>query len=256
MKSQPNERSAVRKRDSAIDYGIDAPGIMVSLLLGGGSVLGLGVALALWSRVLWLFWAGVAVAAVASLPLILGIAMLLYGLVGKTRTRDFLLRQVPWTGKEKVLDIGTGAGLMAIGAAKLLTTGHVFGIDIWSIKDLSNNSIGSVERNIQLEGLAKQVTIQTGDARQLAFETGCFDRVLSLLCLHNIEQKEDQAIACEEIVRVLKPGGYAVIGDYVPVDSYADILQEKGLEIVQKRSAFGTAFALMFYLVAEKPQIG
>ena len=42
---------------------------------------------------------------------------------------------IPWRGNETVLDVGTGRGLLMIGAARRLTTGISVGIDIWSAKD-------------------------------------------------------------------------------------------------------------------------
>ncbi|MFX7883251.1 hypothetical protein ABTK06_19820, partial [Acinetobacter baumannii] len=78
---------------------------------------------------------------------ILGIAMLAYGLKGKYRTRDLMLSKIKWTGNENVLDIGTGQGLLMNGAAKYLTTGKSIGIDIWSSKDLSDNSISRTLAN-------------------------------------------------------------------------------------------------------------
>ena len=64
-------------------------------------------------------------------PFLLGLAMLQYGRAGKLRTRDAILAEVNWRGGEAVLDIGTGAGLLVISAAKRLSRGgRAVGIDI------------------------------------------------------------------------------------------------------------------------------
>ena len=67
--------------------------------------------------------------------------MILYSKFGKFRHRDRMLKMVNWKGDEIVLDVGTGRGLMMIGAARKLTSGKSVGIDIWSKKDLSGNSM-------------------------------------------------------------------------------------------------------------------
>ena len=69
-----------------------------------------------------------------------GSLMLLYAKVGKFRHRDRMLALHIWSGSEQVLDIGTGRGLLLVGAAKRLTTGYATGIDIWNKEDLSGNS--------------------------------------------------------------------------------------------------------------------
>jgi ubiquinone/menaquinone biosynthesis C-methylase UbiE len=225
---------------------------MYGLQLAGalGSLVGLAAALA--GTYLWLRIAGWLVFAVFSFVLFFGLLMLIYNLAGKRRTRDLLLSKVPWTGSESVLDIGTGAGFLAVAVAKRLTSGHVTGIDLWSKADLSNNSPAAAERNVRLENTADKIKIQTGDARKLDFADGSFDCVVSLLCLHNIEDKSEQKLACSEIARVLRPSGYVVIGDYLPVAGYASALQASGLSIIQMSSAFTTALSLMWFLVAVK----
>lgn len=234
------------------DYGVDAPGVMRSLQLTGAAGSLIGLAAALLGTYAWLRIAGWLAFVLSLIVLFFGLLMLVYNLVGKKRTRDLLLGKVLWTGDESVLDIGTGAGFLAVAIAKRLTTGHVTGIDLWSAKDLSNNAAAVAERNARLEGVADKLTVQTGDARKLEFPDGSFDRVVSLLCLHNIEDKVEQQVACAEIGRVLRPGGHAVIGDYLPVAAYAATFRAAGLDIVQMSSAFTTALSLMWFVVAVK----
>ncbi len=161
-----------------------------------------------------------------------------------------------WRGDEMVLDVGTGAGMRMIGAAKRLANGgRAIGIDIWSAKDLSNNAAESTHRNIAIEGVAACTEVRTEDATRLSFPDATFDVALSLLCLHNIEPKASQALACQEIARVLKPGGRVVIGDYVPTHFYAQALREAGLDVKRSSSAFGVAGAFMWLVVADKPTL-
>lgn len=234
------------------NYGVDAPGVMRGLQLAGasGSLVGLTAALA--GSYAWVRIAGWLLFAVFFVVLFFGLLMLTYNLVGKERTRDLLLSKIPWMGSESVLDIGTGAGFLAVAIAKRLVSGHVTGIDLWSKTDLSNNAPAVAERNARLEDVADKITVLTGDARRLEFADGSFDCVVSLLCLHNIEDKTEQKLACSEIARVLRPSGHVVIGDYLPVASYAFALEASGLNIIQMTSAFTTALSLMWYVVAVK----
>lgn len=233
-------------------YGIDAPGIMLGLALGGGAVVLFGSLLAALAPGTWRYVGGV-VALLGAVPLFFGLLMVVYALVGKVRTRERILDLARLHGDEIVLDVGTGAGLLLVGAAKRTPRGKVVGIDLWAAKDLSDNAAATTMRNVEVEGVADRVEVQTGDARALAFSDATFDRVVSLLCIHNVEGKSDQARACREIARVLKPGGRVVVGDYVPTHAYAAALAEAGLTIVRSKPAFGVALSLMWLLVADKP---
>ena len=236
------------------NYGWDAPGIMLGFLGAGTAVIGGGLGLAHWQPFAYAQPLGTALAVLGAVPLLLGLAMLQYRLAGKLRTRDAILNLIGWRGDETVLDVGTGAGMLMIGAAKRMDRGgRAVGIDIWSAKDLSNNSDAATHRNIAIEGVADRTEVRTDDATRLSYPDASFDAVVSLLCLHNIEPKPDQARACREIARVLKPGGRVVIGDYVPTHDYAAALKAAGLKIERSRSAFGVAGALMWLLVADKP---
>lgn len=236
------------------DYGWDAPGIMLGMVTGGAGLVAPGLALIGWHPFACAQALGWLAIAVGVVPLSLGLAMVQYGLSGKLRTRDAMLDLVDWRGDERLLDIGTGAGLLLAGAAQRLNRGgHALGIDVWAAKDLSNNSPAATRRNLAIAGVADRAAVLTADARRLEFSDGSFDVVLSLLCLHNIEPAADRDAACREIARVLKPGGRVVIGDYLPTHAYARVLREAGLEIRQSRQAFAVARSLMWLLVADKP---
>lgn len=251
--TQPQGRRDDRGAPPArVHYGYDAPGIMLGLLLAGGAVVLLACLVAAFAPGAWRY-VGIVAAIVGAVPLFFGLLMVAYAFAGKVRTREHILKLAELAGDETVLDVGTGAGLLLIGAAKRMPRGKVVGIDLWASKDLSDNAASTTLRNAVAEEVADRVDVLTGDARALVFADASFDRVVSLLCIHNIEDKADQARACREIARVLRPGGRVVIGDYVPTHAYAAAFAEAGLTVVQSKPAFDVALSLMWIVIAEKP---
>src|SRR5262245_58844375 len=92
------------------DYGLDAPNLVRSFLIGGLLLLAVGLALVLLSTD-WL-------TAVGSIALTFGLIFVIEGLLmiwssrcGKLRARDRLLDRLGLTGQERVLDVGCGRGL-------------------------------------------------------------------------------------------------------------------------------------------------
>lgn len=233
-------------------YGVDAPTVIRNFFLSGAAFLivalvfprihVLGIEVLLFPGLLW----------PAGWFFLSGGLMLTYSLAGKFRHRDRILAKVDWTGTESVLDVGTGRGLLLIGAAKRLTTGHATGIDIWNAEDLSGNGPDALKANIVAEGVAGNTTIRSEDARRMSFRNGSFDVVLSNLCLHNIYEKPERVQACQEIVRVLKPGGVAVISDYKLMREYAAEFASHGLAVEMCRMDWTGTFPPLRILVARK----
>ncbi len=213
------------------DYGIDAPHVIRNLLLSGLGAIVLcllipsfrvgKVQVYLYPNLIW-------TGAWLMLPAVL---MIIYAKIGKFRHRDRILNSVRWTGKEQVLDVGTGRGLLLVGAAKKLTTGRAVGIDIWNQEDLSGNNMQNLVRNLDLEGVREKTEIRNEDAQKMSFPDEYFDVVLSNLCLHNIYNVPGRVQACREIARVLKPGGLTVISDFRHTREYRDTLSKLGFEI-------------------------
>ncbi|HTB22738.1 MAG TPA: class I SAM-dependent methyltransferase [bacterium] len=160
---------------------------------------------------------------------------------GKFLRRDRMLAMIDWTGDERVLDVGTGRGLLMIGAAKKLTRGTSVGIDIWSADDMLNNSHAATMRNAVLEGVLNRIEIKDEDARRMSFADASFDVVLSNLCIHNIPSKEGRDKACREIARVLKPGGVALISDLLFTDHYHRVFEEEGMAVTAVQPPFWEA---------------
>jgi ubiquinone/menaquinone biosynthesis C-methylase UbiE len=107
----------------------------------------------------------------------------------------------------KVLDLGCGDGTTAIPEAK--TGATVRGIDI------ARNLVEAGNRRIKEEGLSN-ITIEEGDATHLeGVADASFDLVISIFGAMFAPKPYDVA---KEMVRVTKPGGRIVMGNWIPGD--------------------------------------
>ncbi len=173
----------------SLDFGIDAPGVRRMFAGIGGSTLVVCLVLA-YISVPGPTWLVVAARTGTAIVACYGIGMAAYMTYGsrisKLRTRDRLLGAIPWTGTERVLDVGCGRGLMAIGAAHHVPIGEVIGIDVWSAADQSDNAPDAARANARRAGVADRVRIDTGDMRALPYDAASFDVVLSHWVVHNL----------------------------------------------------------------------
>src|SRR5262249_9734651 len=219
------------------DYGLDAPGVVRNLLIAG--VLGLLI----WGTAYFGLWSGELAGHIGSVEVrfpasgalwpgagctAMALWMLGSSKVGKVRDREKLLDRIPWTGAERVLDVGCGRGLMLVGAARRLTGGKAVGIDIWQAEDLSGNRPEATLENARREGVADRVEVQTADMRKIPFPDGAFDVVVSSQAIHNVYDAGGRAQAIAEIARVLAPGGRALLRDIRHTRDYAAVLAANG----------------------------
>ncbi|HVX51342.1 MAG TPA: class I SAM-dependent methyltransferase [Chitinophagaceae bacterium] len=218
------------KRSSMPDYGVDAPRtgftLIVAVILVLAAALGLGIApgnTAKQASNIMLLFAGTG--------LFFIFLMIMYLRVEKFRHRNRMLNMLKWTGAEQVLDIGTGRGLLMIGAAKRLTTGKSVGVDIWAKRNMAGNANKATMANVKLEQVKERVELLTADAQDLPLANSSFDYVLSNLCLHNIPSKAGRIKACTEIERMLKPGGTALVSDLKHTAEYAAAFKNLGMEV-------------------------
>jgi SAM-dependent methyltransferase len=107
----------------------------------------------------------------------------------------------PLRGDEHALDVGTGAGALALGLAPLV--GEVIGCDI--VPEL----LAEAEK---LAADLGNVSFSEGDIFALPFEDASFDIVGTFRTLHHLDRPE-QAFA--ELVRVTRPGGRLLIVDQI-----------------------------------------
>lgn len=161
---------------------------------------------------------------------------------------------------EVVVDLGSGAGLDAFVAARMVgTTGHVIGVD------MTAEMLDSARRSADEMGITN-VEFREGDIENLPVEGNSVDVVISN-CVINLAP--DKARVFEEAYRILRPGGRIMVSDIVlteelspeerdDVTSYTDclggaILEEDYLNLVRKagferisvmgRTAYGRAIS-------------
>jgi SAM-dependent methyltransferase len=154
-----------------------------------------------------------------------------------------------------VLDLGTGRGLLAIGAAKRLEAGQAVGVDIWSKWDLSGNSFEAAMRNAQIEGVTNRVAFKDADLRSLPYLDDVFDAVVSSSALHNISSPAGRATAIAEAIRVLRPGGRLAICD-LAAWRYVPVLQKLGAEDVKLDWSLLPMWGWSALVTARKPARG
>lgn len=81
----------------------------------------------------------------------------------RLRIRDEFIKFVQPKDGDKVLDVGTGGGLLAIGFAKAVNGVEAVGIDIW-MRLGGGTSLQTAKRNAEIEGVADKVKFEEGDA--------------------------------------------------------------------------------------------
>jgi SAM-dependent methyltransferase len=107
----------------------------------------------------------------------------------------------------KVLDLGCGDGTTALPAAGL-------GADVLGV-DIASNLVAAGNARAQSEGLTN-IKFQEGDASDLReLEDDSFDLVVSIFGAMFAPKPFDVA---KEVVRVTRPGGRIVMGNWIPND--------------------------------------
>jgi ubiquinone/menaquinone biosynthesis C-methylase UbiE len=105
---------------------------------------------------------------------------------------------------ERVLDVGTGSGIVAIEAARRLrAAGRIVGVD------LSRAMLTQAGLHARNTPGRDQIALAETDAEHLPFATATFDCVVSLFALLHFPNPSQ---ALSEMRRVLKPGGRLVLG--------------------------------------------
>ncbi|WP_202409488.1 bifunctional demethylmenaquinone methyltransferase/2-methoxy-6-polyprenyl-1,4-benzoquinol methylase UbiE [Hufsiella arboris] len=106
---------------------------------------------------------------------------------------------------QHILDVATGTGDFAFEAIKMLKPAKVTGVDI---------SIGMIDiaaKKIRQRGLENKFEVKLGDSEKLLFDDNTFDAVTVAYGVRNFENLPK---GLSDMLRVLKPGGKAVILEF------------------------------------------
>ncbi|MFM2063029.1 MAG: hypothetical protein RLZZ507_2699 [Cyanobacteriota bacterium] len=115
------------------------------------------------------------------------------------REAILLLESIPLQQGQKILDIATGTGLVAIPAAlKVGLEGYVIGVDI------SPGMLDQAREKVTAAGL-KNIEFIEEDAEHINFNDGSFDVIF---CCSAIVYFIDIPASLQKLYRFLKPGGY------------------------------------------------
>ena len=120
---------------------------------------------------------------------------------------ESLVNDLGVTRDLKILDLGCGDGTTALPAARL-------GADVLGV-DIAGNLVESGSKRAEAEGLAN-CKFQEGDATDLRYVADrSFDLVVSIFGAMFAPKPFDVA---KEMVRVTRPGGRIVMGNWIPND--------------------------------------
>jgi len=162
---------------------------------------------------------------------------------GDVATKE-LIELSGFTSEMHILDVGCGIG----GSSRRLS--HQTGCRVTGI-DLSDEYIETAERLTELLNMQQRVTFDAASALELPFDDNSFDGVWSIQMNMNIEDKQSWL---EEVYRVIKPGGHAVLYEVcgskntplhfpvpwaqdstisflVPSASFRDVITDSGFDI-------------------------
>ena len=123
-----------------------------------------------------------------------------------TRWRRRAIRSLKLTGRERILDLCTGTGDLAIAALDAAPgAARVVGVDF------AGAMLRVGLRKTRARNLTGRVTLVRGDAAQIPAASGSVDAVTVAFGIRNVQ---DTAGACDEIRRVLRPRGRLAVLEF------------------------------------------
>jgi ubiquinone/menaquinone biosynthesis C-methylase UbiE len=128
---------------------------------------------------------------------------LLTRLLGMPRVYENLIAQAELEGALSILDVGCGTGNVTVRAHRAASRARVVGMDP------DPRALARAERKTHGQ---EGIHFERGYTQQIPHADGEFDRVLSCMMWHHLDDAVKSA-AAKEIFRVLRPGGRLHLAD-------------------------------------------
>jgi len=149
---------------------------------------------------------------------------------------NLIIQSIGTTAKTRILDIGSGNGVLAVKFAQQHGEAEVIGIDYWGKVWEYSKSV--CEKNAQIGKVDDRVRFQKGDAAALEFSDNTFDGAISNLTFHEVQSVADKREVVREALRIVKPNGRFAFVDYFYDAKYYGKASEfeeylKGLKLSQ-----------------------
>jgi demethylmenaquinone methyltransferase/2-methoxy-6-polyprenyl-1,4-benzoquinol methylase len=119
--------------------------------------------------------------------------------------RTKAIKSIESIAPQKILDVATGTGDLAIAAAKKISNSTVVGIDIAA----QMLEVGKVK--IDDKNLSARIEMIVGDSEALPYEDNHFDAVL---CAYGVRNFQDLPKGLNEMCRVMRTGGRLAILEF------------------------------------------
>lgn len=119
--------------------------------------------------------------------------------------RRNVVRLVRGCRPQRVLDVATGTGDLAIQIARRISGVQVLGVD------LSEGMLEVARRKVAARGLEDRVSLEVGDAEHLSVEDASVDVVTVAFGVRNFGDLE---AGLKQMARTIKPGGKVVILEF------------------------------------------
>jgi ubiquinone/menaquinone biosynthesis C-methylase UbiE len=147
---------------------------------------------------------------------------------GERKLRTKILELLPLKSGDRVLEIGCGTGTVTMMAAERVgPEGEAIGID--PVPEM-------LERARRKGKTAGNVSFLDGAGAPLPFPDSSFDAIIFFLVLHEMDHR-DRIDSLREAVRVLRPRGRLLVGDFDRTESAVGRLLMRGLLLVEEAEA-------------------
>lgn len=115
------------------------------------------------------------------------------------------VRRVAAARPQRILDLATGTGDLAVALARRIPEARVTGLD------MSAEMLAVGRQKVARKGLSDRIRLVEGDAEHLPFSDASFDAVTIAFGIRNFG---DMDAGLREAVRVLRPGGHISILEF------------------------------------------